>query len=155
MRQQLEISGIKVFLAKDDGGGLYPQLQLTRGVAVKVAKKDEEAAIEILQGARKTIYELPNHQTDKDKHEEDIVSRINSMLRKSKVWAVIGFLGIPGWICLPVSFHYAFNALKLYNENDFTNIEIKHRIKRLLYISGILSVLFWVLLGYLLYRKYS
>lgn len=48
---RLRASDIDVTLIADDAGATYPSLQMVRGVRVLVAEQDEEAALEILEGA--------------------------------------------------------------------------------------------------------
>ncbi len=45
----LEASGIEAFVSKDDCGGTYPAMQLTRGVRLLVSSSDVEKAKEILR----------------------------------------------------------------------------------------------------------
>jgi len=145
MRDKLEEVGIYAFIAKDDGGSMHPHLQITRGVELKVAKEDFEHAREFLHfmDADSTQYEIEDDVIDEDTQEDEIILKINNLLRKSKAWVLIGFAVLPGWICHPVSFHYATEALKLYTDNGINIVTIKNRITRLRYISGFLSLLYW------------
>ena len=45
----LEVSGIAASIIKDDGGGMLPSLQNTKGVQLLVAETMEEKAKKILQ----------------------------------------------------------------------------------------------------------
>ena len=44
----LQSEGIEAFVFKDDCGGMLPQMQIIRGVYLKVNRQDEKRAREIL-----------------------------------------------------------------------------------------------------------
>lgn len=47
-QQELEASGVRAFVFKDDAGGMEPHLQRTSGVRLVVNHADAERAAEIL-----------------------------------------------------------------------------------------------------------
>lgn len=47
-KSQLESVGIEAAIVKDDGGSMFPSLQVTEGVQLLVAADDEENARSIL-----------------------------------------------------------------------------------------------------------
>lgn len=46
----LRSEGIECVVLLDDGGGAIPALDLTRGIRILVARENEEAARELLEG---------------------------------------------------------------------------------------------------------
>lgn len=51
-RGQLESEGIESAITKDDAGSMFPSLQATEGVQLRVAVEDEERARKVLEQSR-------------------------------------------------------------------------------------------------------
>lgn len=58
-QNRLEDRGIPAFVARDDAGGAYPQMQLTRGVRLMVRRQEADEALALLG----EIDALPDSQT--------------------------------------------------------------------------------------------
>jgi hypothetical protein len=48
-RSRLQAAGIDAMVTRDDGGGMYPQFQLVRGLKLRVRAEDEERGRELLE----------------------------------------------------------------------------------------------------------
>ena len=53
-RSRLQAAGIDAMVTRDDGGGMYPQFQLVRGLKLRVRAEDEERSQELLEASGET-----------------------------------------------------------------------------------------------------
>jgi hypothetical protein len=136
LRQNLETSGIKAVVFKDDCGGMRPHMQLTCGVQVKVALEDVEKANDFMHSGQ-----WVGETVEQDG--PDIEKDIMILLNRARGWILLGFGILPSLIAFPVAFIYTSCAVKEFERRGLTNGELKRQAIRIRWVAALSAVVFW------------
>ncbi|WP_051283779.1 putative signal transducing protein [Desulforegula conservatrix] len=154
---QLEGSGIPAYIFKDGCGNMYPNLQLARGIELKVQAVDESQAQDILR-----VYTL-NVVTDEDddgayeviNQETMMINEAKNLAKKAFFLLIISIGTVPGLITLPIAFTQSRQALELINRTKSASTLLKAGIWTIIMLSGFMTIVYLVIAMMSFMKKYS
>lgn len=154
---QLEGSGIPAYIFKDGCGNMYPNLQLARGIELKVHASDEAQSQDILRvyTLRVIPSEEDDHEVEVINHETMLINEAKNLAKKAFFLLIISLGTVPGLITLPIAFKQSRQALDLLNKTKSANTFLRAGIWTIIFLSGFMTIVYLVIAMMSVMKKYS
>lgn len=152
---QLEGSGIPAYIFKDGCGNMYPNLQLARGIELKVQAMDEAQAQDVLRVYTLRVITDEDDENEVINQETMMINEAKNLTKKAFLLLIISIGTVPGLITLPMAFTQSRQALGLINKTKSASTLLKAGIWTIIMLSGFMTIVYIAIAMMSFMKKYS